>query len=128
VGGCDCGAHLDRRDLRYQRKQSRIVRRAAPAVVIIAAVGGLICGVLLLAALVQAILDAPDGNAVQVPPVVLPVGAVLGVDLVPAGRRGHAEPAGIAVLVLSSVGPAILTSEHAAKTLTPWSLSPYLTI
>jgi hypothetical protein len=32
----------------------------------------------------------------------------------PAEPREHAEPAGVAVLELPSVGPAILTSEHAA--------------
>ncbi len=44
-----------------------------------------------------------------------PVGAVLGVGLVPVGPREHAEPAGVAVLALPSVGRAILVmSEHAA--------------
>jgi hypothetical protein len=42
------------------------------------------------------------------------VGAVLGVDLGPVGPRGHAEPAGVAVAVLPSVGHAIIISEHAA--------------
>ena len=41
--------------------------------------------------------------------------AVLGVFLGPAGARGHAEPAGVAVLALPSVGVAILIiGEHVA--------------
>jgi hypothetical protein len=49
-------------------------------------------------------VGVPVGNADQVPPVARPVGAVL----------GYAEPAGVAVPVLPSVGAAILISEHAA--------------
>ena len=60
----------------------------------------------MLAALVQAVVGVPVGPAVQVAPIALPVGAVLGVALERAGPRGHGgEPAGIAVLVLSCVGP-----------------------
>ena len=33
VRGWGCGAHLDRGDLRYQRKEARIVRRAGPVAV-----------------------------------------------------------------------------------------------
>ncbi len=49
------------------------------------------------------------------PPVPLPVGAVIGVVL-PVGPRGHAEPAGVAVPVLPRVGHSVIliTSEHAA--------------
>ncbi len=50
----------------------------------------------------------------SVPPVALPVGAVLGVALRPVGVRDHGEPAGVAVPALPSVGVAILVSEHAA--------------
>jgi hypothetical protein len=50
------------------------------------------------------------GIAVQAPPVVLPVGAGLGVGLVPVGPRGHAEPAGVAVPARPSVGPATLSA------------------
>jgi hypothetical protein len=110
-----CGAHLDRADQRYQRKQARVVRRADLPVVRAAAVGAHACVVLLLAAaLVQAVPGVPEGRAEQVPPVAPPVGAVLGVFLVPVGRREHAEPAGVAVPALPSVGHAILISEHAA--------------
>ncbi len=115
VGGWGCGAHLDRGDLRYQRKQARIVRRAGLAVVVAAAVGVHFCGVLHPAALEQAVAGAPVGMADKVPPVEVTVGAVLGVALVPVGVREHAEPAGVAVLALPSVGVAILIiSEHAA--------------
>jgi hypothetical protein len=114
VGGWGCGAHLDRGDLRYQRKQARIVRRAVLAVVHAAAAGVHDCVDLRLAALVKAVPDVPNGIAVQAPPVVLPVGAVLGVDLGPVGPRGHAEPTGVAVPALPSVGPIILIiREHA---------------
>ncbi len=112
--GWGCGAHLDRGDLRYQRKQARIVRRAgAPAVVAVTAVGGHFC--VLLAALVLAVVGAV-GIVGQVPPVALPVGAVLGVGLGPAGVREHAEPARVAVLALPSVchNAKLIISEHAA--------------
>jgi hypothetical protein len=108
MGGWGCGAHLDRGDLRYQRKQARIGRLAVLAVVRAAAVVKQACAVLLLAALVQAVVGVPVGRAVHTPPVELPVGAVLGVDLVPVVRRGHGEPAGVALLVLSSVGPIFI--------------------
>ncbi len=61
AGGLGCEAHLDRCDLRNQRKQARVVRRAELAVVLAGAVGGHVCGVLLLAALVQAVAGAPVG-------------------------------------------------------------------
>jgi hypothetical protein len=110
VGSLGCGAHLDRGDLRYQRKQARIVRRAVLAVVLAAAVGEHACGLLpLAAALEQDVEGVPVGRAAQEPPVALPVGAVLGVDLGPVvGPREHAEPAGVAVLALPSVGRAFL--------------------
>ncbi len=117
VGSWGCGAHLDRGDLRYQRKQARVVRHAGLAVVIAGAVGEHACGHLWLSALVQAVEADPVGNAVQVPPVERPVGAVLGVVLGPIGVRGHAEPAGVAVPALPSVGGCntiLLISEHAA--------------
>ncbi len=115
VGGSGCGAHLDRGDLRYQRKQARVVRRAGHVVVhAVGAVDGHECVLLLPAALVQAEVGVPVGIAAQVPPVALPAGAVLGVGLVPVGPRGHTEPAGVAVPVLPSVRPAMLISEHAA--------------
>ena len=63
------------------------------------------CGVRILAALVQAVLGVPAGIAVQVPPVVLPVGAVLGVDLGLIAVSAHAEPAGVAVPVLPRMVP-----------------------
>ena len=85
--GRDCGAHLDRGDLRYQRKQARIVRRAGLAVVPAVAPGVHVCVLLRLAALVQALVGVPAGIAVQVPPVVLPVGAVLGVVFGTVGVR-----------------------------------------
>ncbi len=111
-----CGAHLDRGDLRYQPKQARLVRRAVLAVVPAATVGPHECAVLLLAiALEQAVGGVPVGIAVQAPPVALPVGAVLGVVLGPVGPREHAEPAGVAVPALPSVGRnAIMMFEHAA--------------
>jgi hypothetical protein len=90
-----------------------------------------ICFVLRLAALVQELGGVPDGRAAQAPPVVLPVGPVLGVGVEHVGARGHAEPAGVAVLALPSVGhKAMLIREHAAaqqrpKTLMPWKVSPY---
>ena len=40
VVGWGCRAHLDRGDLRYQRKQARIVRRAVHAIVQAAAAVG----------------------------------------------------------------------------------------
>ena len=83
MGGWGCGAHLDRGDLRYQRKQARIVRRAGLAVVVAVAVGGHECAFLRLAALEQEVAGVPVGSAAQEPPVALPVGAVLGVDLDP---------------------------------------------
>ena len=69
-----------------------------------------------LAALEQAVAGEPVVPANQAPPVELPVGAVLGVDLAPVGVRSHAEPAGVAVRALPSVGPAAILniSEHAA--------------
>jgi hypothetical protein len=112
MGGGGCAAHLDRGDLRRQRKEARIVQRAALVVVRAVAVGVHDCVVLPCAALEQAVAGVPVGIAFEVPPVVLPVGAVLGVDLPVA--RDHGEPAGVAVPVLPSVGPAaILISEHA---------------
>jgi hypothetical protein len=113
-GGSGSGAHLDRRDLRYQRKQARIIRRALVVVVNAGAVGGHACVGLVFASLVQAVVGAPGGMAVHVPPVELPVRAVLSVFLGPAGPREHAEPEGVAVPVLPSVGHAIIISEHAA--------------
>ncbi len=92
VGGWGCAAHLDRGDLRYQRKQARIVRRAGLAVVrAVGAVGGHACVLLPLAALPQAVDGVPAGQAVRVSPVVLPVGAVLDVDLGPVGVRDIAN-------------------------------------
>ncbi len=98
MGGSGCGAHLDRRDKRYQRKQAQIVPRAALVVVLAAAVGKHVCVLILLAALEQAVDGVPVGMADQVPPVALPVGAVHGVFLGPVGPREHAEPAGVASL------------------------------
>ena len=77
--GWGCGAHLDRGDLRYQRKQARIARRAGHAVVRAAAVGVHVYVLRRLAVLVQAVAGVPVGRAAKVPPVALPVGAVLGV-------------------------------------------------
>ena len=71
----------------------------------------------LLATLDQAVRGASVGNADQASPVALPVGAVLGVYLGPAGQRGHAEPTGVAVSVLPSEGYSVIlivVSEHAA--------------
>jgi hypothetical protein len=119
VGGWGCGAHLDLADVRYQRKQARIVRRADLVVVLAGAVGVHVCLVLQPAALEQAVLGVPMGVAAQAPPVALPVGAMLGAFLEPIDPRDHAEPAGVAVPVLPSVGVGhsvilILVSEHAA--------------
>ncbi len=105
-GGWGWGAHLDGGDLRYQCKQARIVPRAALVVVLAVAVGKHVCVLILLAALEQVVAGVPVGMADQVPPVPLPVGAVLGVFLWPFGPREHAEPAGVAVPVLPSVGRA----------------------
>ena len=115
-GGWNCAAHLHRGDLRYQRKEARIVRRADHAVVPATAVGGHGCAFLqLAAALVHAVAGLPAGPAGQPPSVVLPVGAEFGVDLVPVVLREHGEPAGVAVPVLPSVAPiAILIFKHAA--------------
>jgi hypothetical protein len=116
VAGCGCGVHLDRGDLLYQRKEARIVRRAGHTVVLAAAAGGgHVCVVLPLAALLHAVVGGPVGQAVQVAPVLIPVGTELGVFLVPVGPpRGHGEPAGIAIFVLSSVCPANpIVIEHA---------------
>jgi hypothetical protein len=108
--------HLNGEDLRYKRKQARIVPRAGLVVVLAAALLAVHdCAVLQVAALEQTVLGGPVGPAVQAPPVVLPVGAVLGVFLGPVAVRGHAEPAGEAALVLPSVGPAFhIIHEHAA--------------
>ncbi len=117
MGSRGCAAHLDRGDLRYQRKQARVVRRALVVGVLDGAVGGHGCELLHLAALPQAVAGVPVGIAAKVPPVELPLGAVLGVFLGPVVPREHAEPAGVAVPVLPSVGPAailIIMSEHAA--------------
>jgi hypothetical protein len=61
VGGWGCGAHLDRGDLRYQRKQARVVRRAGLAMVRAVAVGEHVCVLLALATLVQAVAAGPAG-------------------------------------------------------------------
>ena len=91
--GRGCGAYLDRGDQRYQRKQARIVRRADFAVILAAAVGGNKCGFLLPAALPKAVAGGPVAIAVQVPPVVQPVGAVLGVVLLsPSDRVSTPRP------------------------------------
>ena len=112
VSGWGSAAHLDRGDLRYQRKQARIVRRAVLAVVQAAAVGEHECGVLRLAALVQPVAGAPVVPVVHVAAVVIPVGVVLAVDLA-LGPRGHAEPAGEAAPVLPSVGNETVIDEDA---------------
>jgi hypothetical protein len=81
-----CAAHLDRGDLRDQRKQARIIPRAVFAVVLPAAAGVHDCFVLLLPALVQAVDFVPkehDQDFGLIPPVELPVGAMLGIFLVP---------------------------------------------
>ncbi len=114
--GCDSEAHLDRGDLLYQRKEARIVRRAGHTVELAAAAGGgHVCVVLPLTALFHAIVGGPVGQAVQVAPVLLPVGTELGVFLVPVGPPcSHGEPAGVAVFVLPSVCPANpIVIEHA---------------
>jgi hypothetical protein len=51
--------------------------------------------------------------AVQVPPVILSVGAILGVDLVPVADVEHAEPACMPIPNLSGVGDPALIFEHA---------------
>ena len=116
-GGWGRGAHLDRRDQRYQRKKAPFVRRAGPVVVAAVAVG-VYFGVLLRhAALLPCVAGGPAGIAGQDPAVLLPVGAVLGEFLGPGMVRGHAKPAGVTAPDLPNVSPAaILTliSEHAA--------------
>jgi hypothetical protein len=59
-----------RGDLRYQRKQAWIVRRAVLVVVLAVAAGGHVCIVIQRATLVQEVAGAPVGIAEQVPPVV----------------------------------------------------------
>ncbi len=87
------GRGAPRPDLRYQRKQARVVRRADLAFVRAGAVGGHACVHVWLSALVQAVVGAPVGGvAAQNPPVPLPVGAVLGVFFVPVGVRGMPSP------------------------------------
>ncbi len=98
----------------YHRKQARIVRRAVLVIVIAVAVVGHKCDGLLRAALEQAADGVPVGIWYIYRPSYSPSGGVL---LVPVGPREHGEPAGVAVLVLPSVGNnaiLILMSEDAA--------------
>jgi hypothetical protein len=107
-------AHLDQGDLLYHRKQARIVRRAVLVIVIAVAVVGHQCDGLLRAALEQAVDGVPVGIWYIYRPSYSPSGGVL---LVPVGPREHGEPAGVAVLVLPSVGNnaiLILMSKYAA--------------
>jgi hypothetical protein len=99
--------------LLYHRKQARIVRRAVLVIVIAVAVVGHKCDGLLLAALEQAVDGVPVGIWYIYRPSYSPSGGIC----VSVGPREHGEPAGVAVLVLPSVGNnaiLILMSEYAA--------------
>ena len=125
MGGCGCGAHLDRADLRYQRKSTSADRpvRNARSCTSRSPRGCRSSGRRRARVRWPSTCRARAGcrrwsrsaqQRTQHRPSHCPVGAVLGVDLVPAGPRGPAEPAGVAVLALPSVSPTIIISEHAA--------------
>jgi hypothetical protein len=98
---------------RYQRQQAWIVPSAFLVVVVALSESRVHNpSFLFVPATLEQNVSGPT-VAVQVPPVILSVGAILGVDLVPLADVEHAEPACMPVPNLSGVGNPALIFEHA---------------